>query len=71
MNKFIEVTDIQTNRVVLININHIETITDEAYGTTICLALQGADVNEPNIIHTTKPLADFKKIFANYMLTVD
>lgn len=71
MNKFIEIRDIQTNRVMLININHIETITAEPYGTTICLALQNADVNEPNTIHTTIPLSDIKKIFADCSLTVN
>lgn len=56
MQNFIKITDIQTGKTVLINIDYIETITEEAYGTIINLALQAPDCNEKNSYSTNLAL---------------
>lgn len=56
MQGFIKIADIQTGKTVLINIDYIETITEEAYGTIINLALQAPDCNEKNSYTTNLTL---------------
>ena len=58
---FIEITDIQSGKKVLVNVNYIETIIEETYGTVINLALQAPDCNEKNSYIVDMPLNEVKK----------
>ena len=62
---FIEIADIQSGKKVLINVNYIETITEESYGTVINLALQAPDCNEKNSYIVDMPLDEVKKKVAS------
>ena len=59
MPNFVQITDLNTNKTVLLNARYIETVTEESWGISIHLALQAPDCDEKNVYAANLTLNDF------------